>query len=331
MRIGVMVSDDFLQQAFSPEDRRQLEALGDVDCELGRIYNSLDEQEQIRYLGNYDVLLGGWGSGRLPDDYVPQHEQYYCMCTGTVARQLTPVHLERGMRLTNWGDAISHYISESALMQILASVRMVGLHYQATHVNKVWRDGLPPTQSLFERCVGLLGFGVIAQKLVPLLKPFQARVHAFDPYVSDACMQAHDVERADSIRALFEQCDIISNHLPKVPETDDAINAAMLALLPDHGIVVNTARGNSLDEQALVAEHRRGRLFSALDVFKTEPLPHDHPLRDEPRCIIMCHQGGPTHDGYKKMGQRALENIRRYKNAEPLLQEIDADKLRRMT
>ncbi len=331
MRIGVLAQHQFIANVFSAADKAALLELAEVDFDLCDAYADLSDAEKTERLHGYDVLLGGWGAGRLPDDYAPAREQYYCMCTGTVAQQMSPEHLERGLRLTNWGDAISHYISESALMQILASVRMLGLYYQRTHVSKEWARDLPPSQSLFDRHVGLLGCGVIAQKLIPLLHPFNPTIYTYDPYVRDEKLQELGVQRAATVKDLFTNCDIISNHLPKVEATNDVVNAAMLALLPDHGVFVNTARGNSVDEEALAAEHRRGRLFSALDVFKEEPLPAEHPLRDEPRCIITCHQAGPTRDGYFKMGQRALENIRRFKQGDELLQELYADNLRRMT
>ena len=331
MRIGVLADHQFITNVFSPADKESLRALGEVDFGLCDVYADLCDEEQIQRLQSYDVLIGGWGAGRLPEAYAPAKEQYYCMCTGTVAQQMSPEHLERGLRLTNWGDAISQYISESALMQILASVRMLGLYYQRTHVEKDWARDLPPSQSLFDRHVGLLGCGVIAQRLIPLLRPFSPTISTYDPYVSDEKLAELGVQRAETVEELFTQCDIISNHLPKVIATNDVVNAAMLALLPDHAVFVNTARGNSVDEVALAAEHQRGRLFSALDVFKEEPLPAEHPLRNEPRCIITCHQAGPTRDGYFKMGERALENIRRFKNGENLLQELFADNLRRMT
>ena len=139
------------------------------------------------------------------------------------------------------------------------------------------------------------------------------------------------MQRVATVKELFTSCDIISNHLPNVEETNDIISAEMMALLPDHAVIVNTARGNSLDEDALIAEHKKGRLFSSLDVFKEEPLSADHGLRDEPRCLIMCHQAGPTHDGLYKMGERAVENITKFKNGEELIREVSADDLRLMT
>ncbi len=331
MRIGVLTSSDFIDRVFRPEDKTALLGLGEVDFALCDEYGDLSDAEKTKRLHSYDILLSGWSGNALPADYTPDGDQYFCTCTGTVASIIKPEHLERGLRLTNWGDAISQYIAESALMQMLASIRMVGLHYQRTHIEKGWAKDFPGTQSLFDRNVALLGCGAIAKKLIPLLGPFGCKVHVYDPYVSDEQLAEFGAQRLETVRDVFTTCDVISNHLPKVEETNDLINAEMLALLPDHGIIVNTARGNSLDEDALVEEHKRGRLFSALDVFKQEPLPEDHSLRDEPRCLIMCHQAGPTHDGYYKMGERALENIRRYINGEELIQELTADHLRKMT
>ena len=296
--------------------------------------NKNDEIPPQEKLNTFDILMGAWGSPMLPANYKASKNQLYLMVTGTVAQQVKLEHLENGLRLSNWGDAISHTIAESAFMQILLSLRGAGAHFQKTHVEKLWvtEDTDTTLQTLFRKNVGLLGFGAIAQKLVPLLKPFDTQISFYDPYVTVATLEKFpNLKQASSVRELFSNNHIISNHSANIPETNNLINAEMLALMPENGVIVNTARGNSLDEEALANEHRNGRLWSSLDVYKKEPAAENNPLRNETRCFMMCHQAGPTLDCYELMGERATENIYRYTNNDTILGEISTEQLQRMT
>jgi phosphoglycerate dehydrogenase-like enzyme len=197
---------------------------------------------------------------------------------------------------------------------------------------KEWKDEARPfSMSLFDKKVGLLGLGSIARNLHSLIKPYTQDVSAYDPYAPDSIFEELGIQRAESPEALFSKVDIISMHTPKTKETDNLVNKSLLDLLPDYGVIVNTARGNALNEKDLYEQHKKGRLFSGLDVFAVEPLPADSPLRTTSRCILTGHQAGPTQDVYPDMGRRGLENIKRFANSEPLIQEITPEILGRMT
>ncbi|NOY79364.1 MAG: hydroxyacid dehydrogenase [Kiritimatiellaeota bacterium] len=329
MDLLCLVKPELFDQCFPPHLRTELGKLGRIDFPTAEQL-ALPDAAYGELLRKYDVLLGGWGARGLPRDYSPAPRQLWCHLTGSLAGQVHPDHLRRGLHVTNWGDAISHLVAEAALTLILASVRHLGLYYDATHTRKAW---FRPKEfrSLFERNVGLIGFGSIARALVKLLRPFQVRILAYDPYVPGPVFSAWSVQRTGTLPELFSSCDVISIHAARTPETDRLITADLLALLPDHGVLVNTGRGNILDEYALAAEHARGRLFSGLDVFDPEPPAADHPLRDQPRCLMTCHRGGPTTDQYDKMGRRAIDNIRRFKAGQPLIQELTPETLMRMT
>jgi len=88
---------------------------------------------------------------------------------------------------------------------------------------------------------------------------------------------------------MFEQCEAIVIHAALSPETERTVTAELLSLLPDRGIIVNTARGQIIDNEALFAELRRGRLRAALDVTDPEELPRDHPARGYDNLILTAH------------------------------------------
>lgn len=330
---ALYIGDQYiLDHAFTPEVQAQIRQYVHLDLKLPAELKLLSEAEYINLLHQYEIIIGAWGSRMLPENYQATPNQYYCCLTGNFDKKLLPIHAERGLKLSNWGDAISHTIAESALMMILGCLRRSGLVQEKLHIKKEWKlNDIPVAESLFNRKIGFLGFGLIAQELAKLLKPFQTELFAYDPYLPQEVLDAYQVQRVKGVAELFKSVHIVSNHSAKTPETNDIVNAEVLALLPDTGVFVNTARGNSVDEDALATEHEKGRLFSALDVYKQEPLPENHRLRGQPRCLLFPHQAGPTLDQYWRMGQHALKNIKNYVEGKPLIMEISAQKLLIMT
>jgi phosphoglycerate dehydrogenase-like enzyme len=328
-RYVVLISDEMQRLCFPGAMWEELLALHPFTT----LRSAPGGEEWAQLCREMATLVSPWGVPVLPRvtnaDDLPR---YICYLCGGVKGFIAPEHFALGVRLTNWGDAISHTIAESALMGILACLRRVGLRHETTHTQRAWHTGGgAESASLFDQKVGLIGLGAIAQALVPLLRPFGVTIHAHDPYVCDGVFEQLGVTRSASLASLFRACPIISNHAGDVDELAGAIDAEMLSLLPDDGVFVNTARGRILVEEDLAAQHEAGRLWSCLDVFHPEPPPPDHPLRRTPRCLITPHQAGPTKDQYWRMGERALLNLGNWRDGKPLVGEVTAEMLPRMT
>ncbi|MGQ9731134.1 MAG: hydroxyacid dehydrogenase [Candidatus Zipacnadales bacterium] len=328
----IAISEEMQRFCFPGEMWDELNAL--YPWVIVRSLSELSRTEWHALCREVEILVGPWGIPRLPETDNPDDlPQYLCYMAGAVSGFLNEQHLQLGMRVTNWGDAIAHTIAEAALLGLLACLRRIGYHQHVIRQQRGWRvtDDFKDSATLFEKRVGLIGLGMIGRQMVPLLAPFRCEIYAYDPYVPDEVFANLGVRRASSLTELFSICPIISNHAARVPELARKIDREMLRLLPDDGVFVNTARGQILVEADLAAEHQAGRLWSYLDVFDPEPPAADHPLRDTPRCIITPHQAGPTKDAYPCMGRRAIENLRRWKAGEPLLGEITVEMLPRMT
>ncbi|MFQ6096321.1 MAG: hydroxyacid dehydrogenase [Armatimonadota bacterium] len=329
----MIISEDHQRLCFPGSRWDDLNAL--YPFTVLRSARNMSPDEWAAMCGEAEIIAGMWGIPPLPRgadaDGLPRYVCYMC---GAVGGFINEEHLAKGVRVTNWGDSIAHTIAESALMGILACLRRVGYYHEIAHHEGGWR---PPalagveSASLFGRRVGLLGFGQIARKLVPLLRPFRVEVFAYDPYVPDDVFSSLGVTRVRCLEELFRRCAIVSNHAANVDELAGAVNESLLDLLPDDGVFVNTARGRTVNEADLVAQHEAGRLWSCLDVFDPEPPAPNHPLRRQARCIITPHQAGPTRDSYHLMGERCLLNLRNWKEGKPLVGEITPEMLRRMT
>lgn len=150
--------------------------------------------------------------------------------------------------------------------------------------------------SLSGLTVGLVGFGQVGQRVAKLVMAFGARVIFFDPWV-DATKLDAELAGAESVEldALLESSDVVSIHARLTPDTRNLIDAAALARMKSSAFLINTARGGLLDYDALVEALNSGSIAGAgLDVYATEPLAADAPLRDCPNVVLTPHIAGAT-------------------------------------
>lgn len=297
----------------------------------------LSDEEAAERIRQCDVLLTGWGMRHVPASLAHERGRlgYICHVTGGM-RDVIPLELiEAGIPVTNWGDAPANGVAEGAMTLLLATMK--DLHHQIENV----RDGSWEMDMRFHggslegRNVGVYGFGVIARRFVELLRPFGAVIRVFDPYVGEL---DGDLVQVASLEELFERSEIIVIHAGLTEETRGAVTGALLAKLPRHGIVINTARGGIIDQEALFRELENGRLRAGLDVLEPDWLPYDHPARRWENLILSTHRieyGWPA-DGLppktlSKMQRICLENLRRWQKGEPLRFTMDATRYLRST
>lgn len=180
-------------------------------------------------------------------------------------------------------------VSTHAMALLLACVR----HVTATHQKLVgggW-DANPPVKlyRMAGRTLGLIGFGNIGQCMARKLQGWGMRILATDPFVEPARAERLGVNLV-SMDALRAESDFVSLHAPLLPETRHLVGRSQLEGMKPGVMVVNTARGPLLDNAALLAALNHGPVAAAgLDVFETEPLPLDSPLRQHPRVVLSDH------------------------------------------
>lgn len=279
------------------------------------------------------ILLGAWDMPPLPLEAVGSaggSVEYLSYLTGSLSHKMTAEHFDKGLRVTNWGNAIGPYVAECALMLILCALRQVPKYSFNLKYKGDWRSRLTNNRSLFQKRVGLHGFGAIAQSLIPLLKPFDCKVVA-DTRVPDELVRHHGVERAASTEALFRESDVLVELKPLTESTRHCVDEALLSLLPDGACFVNLGRGAVVDEAALIRVGKTRDIQIALDVYEQEPLPLESPLRTMENVMLLPHMGGATRDRGLFCGRLALENIRRYLSGEPLENEVTKEQFLRST
>ena len=284
-----------------------------------------------------EILLCAWGCPPLPEDLPvgqPGQLRYVAYLAGSVKKLVPRKLIENGLLVTNWGNAISRTISECGLLLILTAMRRAGYWNVAMHRDGGWKDGMKTvTQSLFCRSVGLHGFGAIAQEMIPLLRPFDVSISAFSPSVPDSIFQKYGVTRSPSLEHLFAEHDVIVELAPYTPKNHHIVTEKLLRSIRPGGAFINIGRGPVVDEAALirVARDRLNDLQIGLDVYETEPLPKDSPLRGIPNIALLPHIAGPTKDRRQDTASFAIENLSRFLQGQPLESQITLDVYDRAT
>jgi len=200
-----------------------------------------------------------------------------------------PAATARGIWVTNIPDYAIDEVSMHAIALMLAHMRRIPTYAAATRAGR-W-DG--STASTMRRpgsvTLGVLGFGRIGRAVAAKARGLGLRVLAHDPQLPATTIAATGVEPV-GWEELLRAVDYLSLHLPLAPGSLPLIDGAALALLSPHAYLINTARGGLIDEAALLAALRSGRLAgAALDVLATEPPTPDHPLLADPRVTVTPH------------------------------------------
>jgi D-3-phosphoglycerate dehydrogenase len=206
--------------------------------------------------------------------------------------------------VANVPDAATEEVATHALGLALALLRRL------READRSIRDGdwLPGMMSGVRRLssvtVGVVGVGRIGQLIAQMFTGLGARVIVHDPY---AAPTGHEVV---PLADLLRQADIISLHVPLTAETRRMISSATLLTMRPGAVLVNVSRGGLVDEPAVAAALRESRLGAlGMDVFDTEPLPADSPLRDAPRTILTPHVAWRSEESLAAYQQRACEQV----------------------
>lgn len=236
----------------------------------------------------------------------------------TIDLQAAAAH---GVRVANMPGTNSRAVCEATLALMLAALRRLAPLHTATCAGQGWAlpaQALDDVGELAGRTVGLVGFGAIPRLLTPILQAFGARVQFWSRApVADAPVPQVDMP------TLLATSDIVSLHLPLVPETRHLIDGAALAAMRRGAILVNTARGPLVDEaalaQALASGHLRG---AGLDVFEVEPTPADNPLLALPQVVALPHVAWLTPETLDRSLAVIVDNCTRLREGRPLVHEI---------
>ena len=197
----------------------------------------------------------------------------------------------RGIPVTNVPDTFIEEVADHAMMLILATFRRLVVQDRLVRDGR-WKEGRPALMEfprLMGQTLGLIAFGHVARAVAMRARPFGVRMIAYDPYVEELVMSPYGVEPV-SLTELLERSDIVSMHAPATPEAHHLLTERHFRLMKREAIFINTSRGATVDEPALIKALQEGWIAAAgLDVLEQEPPETTNALLKMENVILTAH------------------------------------------
>lgn len=214
---------------------------------------------------------------------------------------------EKGIYVCNTPGTNDETVAEHAVAMILACAKQIILMDKAVR-NQQWKERFSPKQiDIRNKTVGIIGYGHIGLATAHFCRCLGMQVIAYDPFISQAGL---DTCFTNDIEVIFAKSDFVSLHCPSTPLTQKFIGTQYLNLMKKTAYLINTSRGELIDEPALVTALAENRIAgAALDVFKEEPLAADSPLLHFPNVILSPHVAGSTKESNERIAIAAAQAV----------------------
>jgi D-3-phosphoglycerate dehydrogenase len=277
-----------------------------VDVELGVGWSREQLAERI---GEYDGILIR-SATRIDAELIARAEKLRAVGRAGVGVDNVDVAAatKRGIVVANAPQSNVITAAEHTMALLLALARNVPQAH-ASLISGAWERSKFSGVELYEKTLGILGFGRVGQLVAHRALGFGMRVIAYDPFVSAERYRDMAVERAGSPDDVYAAADFITLHLPNAPDTEGWLDAAALAKCKDGVRILNVARGPLIVEEDLKAALDSGKVAgAALDVFRREPIT-SHPLFGYPNVIVTPHLGASTAEATDRAGYQAAEQV----------------------
>jgi D-3-phosphoglycerate dehydrogenase / 2-oxoglutarate reductase len=278
----------------------------EFDVELGLDWDDARLDERI---GEFDALIVR-SATKVTADLIARAERLRVV--GRAGTGVDNVDLEaatkRGILVVNAPESNSVAAAEHTLALALALCRNVPQAHGAL-VRGEWARSRYGGNELYGKTLGVIGFGRIGQLVAKRALAFDMHVVGFDKFVSAERFRELGVEGVETTDELYERADIITIHLPKTPETVNWIDATALTRMKDGVRIVNCARGELIDLEALAAALDSGKVAgAALDVFPSEPIT-EHPLFGRDDVVVTPHLGASTAEAQDRAGTDTARQV----------------------
>jgi len=277
-----------------------------LDVELGLDW---DQGELERRIGEFDGILIR-SATQLDAELLGRAERLKAVGRAGVGVDNVDVDAatKRGVIVANAPQSNVITAAEHTLALLLALARKVPQAHGSL-TGGAWERSEFSGVELYDKTLGVLGFGRIGQLVAQRALGFGMRVMAFDAYVSEERFRELGVERAEAARDLYGRADFITVHLPVTSETENFLNADAFGAMRDGVRVINVARGKLMDEEALREALDSGKVAgAALDVFRQEPVT-EHPLFGYANVVVTPHLGASTAEATDRAGYQAAEQV----------------------
>ncbi|ROQ05600.1 phosphoglycerate dehydrogenase-like enzyme [Rathayibacter sp. PhB93] len=320
-RVAFAMSDSALDRIFPAERLAAVAAVADI---AGHV-SEFGSASSRRILGDVDVLITGWGSPRLDTDVldaIPNLEAVL-HSAGTVKPYLAEEVLLRGVQVSTAAAANAVPVAEyTVAMIVLAAKRVLPLARRYREERReidVERDF--PGLGAFDKRVGIIGASTIGRLVVRLLRSYRFEVVVYDPYLDDDGAAALGVELV-GLDDLLATSDVVSVHAPSLPSTWNLVDARGIERMRTDATLINTARGEIIDQAALTRRVLAGELYAILDVTSPWILDPAHPLYTSGRALLTPHIAGSYGTELGRLAESVLEELVRLTDGRALAHRL---------
>jgi lactate dehydrogenase-like 2-hydroxyacid dehydrogenase len=209
-----------------------------------------------------------------------------------------------GIAVARTAGANTNWVADMAFSLILAARRKLK-YFDKAVARKDWSKVV--VEETIGSTIGIVGFGAIGRRVAKLFKGWDCKLLTYDPQPDLKAMEEYGAHLTP-LEELFRTADVISLHIPYVPETHHLVGEKLLYSMKPGAVIVNTSRGNIIDEDALAKVLKEGRIRGAgLDVFSREPLPVDSPLAGLDTLVMTPHTSSQTVESLRQIYKMAVD------------------------
>ena len=233
---------------------------------------------------------------------------------------------EKKIKVTNTPNVLNEAVAETTILLILAASRRIGEAYNLVRAND-WKNQKPDLtkfmigNSVTGKTLGIIGMGRIGRMAAKCAKAFGMKIIYYNRNKLPDDLE-DGAKYFSDIKTMLPECDFVSIHTPATAETKHILNSSTISLLPKHAVVINTSRGSTIDDDALIDALENKKIYAAgLDVFNNEPNLDKRYLKLD-NCFVLPHIGSATHETRLAMSMMAVDNIYCFFNKKPLISEV---------
>jgi phosphoglycerate dehydrogenase-like enzyme len=305
-----------LGDVFSPPEEERLRDL--VEVVWGRDEPMPLAEFTASLPDAFAVVTGGWRYGDVLDD--ASNLRAILTVSGGWPPELDYARcFERGIRVLSAAPAFADAVAEMALALALASGRdLVAEDRLVRATEECWlssAEGLD-TFLLTGKRVGFVGFGNIGRRLRALIEPFRCELCAYDPWLTDAYLRDEGVEPT-SLRRLLDSSRVVFVLATPTSENRALLSRELLELVQPDAVLVLVSRAHVVDFDALTELVLAGRFRAAIDVFPSEPLEPEHPIRTAEGAVLSPHRAGLVQEALWEIGRRVVDDLEALVNGLP--------------
>ena len=293
---------------FSAEDRRRLEAQGKVIWDAG---GRVPDEQIDRYLPNAVALLGQTDMPRERLDRAP-HLRLIVNVEGNFLPNIDYAECHRrNIYVTAIAPVFAVSVSEMALGMAIAAARGMVDGDAKMRTGKESLYGVDDTADSFllrGKTLGVIGCGNLGRELIPMLRPFQGEILAYDPWLHDQVlrnMQLHPV----GLEELFRRSRVVFILAPPTKENAGSLDKKYFSLMQKGSVVVLVSRAGIVNFDDLLDACESGHIRTAIDVCPQEPIPPDHRARRTPNTILSAHRAGNVPEIMHEIGKMIVDDV----------------------